>query len=92
MMKNKRFRRFYLCVCLGVLLVSFYPLYMGIRTVGIMLQNGAVPIEDYPKYVVPYTPIALALITGVLMLPVFSRLCKRFDFPAAAIFCAQTTR
>lgn len=85
-MKNKTLRKYYIFSCIGIIALSFYPLLMGIRTVSEMLQNGAVPIEKYPKYVIPYTPIALALIFGVLLMPLFHRLFKRFDFVAVSLF------
>lgn len=85
-MKNRTFRRYYIFSCIGIIALSFYPLLMGIRTVSEMLRNGVVPIEKYPKYVIPYTPIALALIFGVLLMPLFHRLLKRFEFTAATVF------
>lgn len=85
-MKNKALGRYYIFSCLGVLALSFYPLLMGIRTVSEMLRRGAVPIEKYPKYVIPYTPIALALLMGVLLLPLFQKRMKRFCFAAVSIF------
>lgn len=85
-MKNKTLHRYYIFSCIGVIVLAFYPLLMGIRTVSEMLQNGAVPIEKYPKYVIPYTPIALALIFGVFLMPLFHRLFKRFDFTAVLLF------
>ena len=87
-MKNKAFHRYYLFSCLGVLLVSLYPLYMGIRVVSDMLINGTVLKENYPKYIIPYTPIAAALIIGVLIMPLCFRLLKRFSLAGGA--CAAT--
>lgn len=84
-MENKRLLRFYLISLVGIIIASSYPIYMGLRVLGEMKQNGAVPIESYPKYIIPYTPIALALIFGVLLLPAFIRLFKRFNFLMATI-------
>lgn len=39
-MKSKQFKRYYLLSCLGVLIASFYPLYMGIQVVTDMIVNG----------------------------------------------------
>ncbi len=77
MMKAK-FTRFWLCSLAAVLAASFYPLLMGVRVVSDMLRDGTVLKENYPKYIIPYTPIAVAVILGVLLLPVFVRLLKRF--------------
>ena len=81
-----KYRKFYILSLTGIILASFYPLYMGVRVVSIMLRDGVVPLENYPKYVIPYTPIAIALILGVLLMPVFQRLCKKLDFLLGAVF------
>ena len=75
---KRNVKRFWLLSLIGVILVSAYPLYMGIRVIGDMLRDGTVLKENYPKYIIPYTPIAFAVILGVLLLPVFIKLLKRF--------------
>lgn len=75
---KKKLTRFWLCSLVAVLAASFYPLLMGARVVCDMLRDGTVLKENYPKYIIPYTPIAVAVILGVLLLPVFVRLLKRF--------------
>lgn len=85
-MNGKKYRIFYLLSLLGVLAASFYPIYMGVRVVGEMLRNGAVPLESYPKYVIPYTPIAIALFMGVLLLPAFQRISRKLDLLFGAVF------
>lgn len=77
-MKSKQFNRYYLFACIGVAVASFYPLSMGIRVIGDMIANGTVLKENYPKYIIPYTPICIALLIGVLMLPLCMKLFKRF--------------
>lgn len=84
-MDVKKYRNFYLFSLLGVLAASFYPIYMGIRVAAEMVKNGAVPLESYPKYVIPYTPIATALIFGVLLLPVFQKISKKLDLLFGAV-------
>ena len=83
-MKNKAFSRYYLLTVLGVLLLSMYPLYMGIRVIGDMIRFGAVSIADYPKYIIPYTPISLAVLAGVLLMPLLLRYTKKFALPVAS--------
>ena len=78
-MKDKSSRKFYLFSLAGVTALSAYPIYMGILAVNEMLRNGAIPMERYPKYIIPYTPISVALILGVLLLPLFQKLGKRLD-------------
>ncbi len=72
-MKNKVFNRYYLCSLAGVLLASFYPIWMGVKVVSDMIKNGTVYAEDYPKYIIPYTPIALSVIIGVVLMPILVR-------------------
>lgn len=58
-MKSKRFNRYYLLSCIGVLIVSYYPLSMGVRVITDMIVNGSVMKENYPKYIIPYTRITV---------------------------------
>lgn len=78
-MKEKRLKRYYMFSAAGILTASFYPLYMGARVVGDMITKGRVMQEDYPKYIIPYTPISLALIAGVLLMPLLVRYAKRMS-------------
>lgn len=77
-MQNKRFQQYYLFACLGVLVLSCYPLKMGFSVVWDMLTKGTVMKEDYPKYVIPYTPVCLALLVGTLLMPIFFKWLRRF--------------
>jgi len=77
-MKNKQFNRYYLISCLGVLIASYYPLLMGVRVITDMITDGTVLKENYPKYIIPYTPISIAVIIGVLLMPLWIKLLKRF--------------
>lgn len=83
-MKNKSFNRYYLFACIGVLVASYYPLSMGVRVVTDMITNGTVLKENYPKYIIPYTPICIAIIVGVLLLPLCIRLFKKFALVGGA--------
>lgn len=85
-MNQKNFCKFYIFSLTGIIVASSYPIYMGVRVVGEMLRNGAVFLEDYPKYVIPYTPIAIAVILGVLFMPVFHRMSEKLDFLCSAVF------
>ena len=77
-MKNKAFTKYYLFSCLGVLLASYYPFSMGVRVITDMITDGTVLKENYPKYIIPYTPVSIAIFLGVLLLPVAIRLFHRF--------------
>lgn len=79
-MNNKFFRRFYLVSLAIVIAASFYPIYMGIQAAAEMFSNGAIPMEHYPKYIIPYTPVSIAVFFGVLLIPVFQKISQKFDF------------
>jgi hypothetical protein len=84
-MKNKSFIGFYVFSIIGVLLASIYPLYMGIRVVSDMISDGSVLSKNYPKYIIPYTPICLAILVGVLLMPLTIKYAKRFSLLAASM-------
>lgn len=84
-MKNKPFGKYYLCSCVGVLLASCYPLSMGVRVVTDMMANGTVWKENYPKYIIPYTPICLAILMGVMVMPLCMKLFGRFALTAGSV-------
>lgn len=77
-MENKKFNRYYLFACIGLIAASFYPLYMGVRVIADMIADGKVMKENYPKYIIPYTPICIALLIGLLLLPLCMKLFGRF--------------
>lgn len=83
-MKSKRFNRYYLFSCLGVLIASYYPLSMGVRVISDMIAIGTVSKGNYPKYIIPYTPISIAIMIGVLLLPLCIKLFKRFALAGGA--------
>ncbi len=85
-MKNKSFLKFYLFSVIGVLVAAIYPLSMGVRVVSDMITSGVVLAENYPKYTIPYTPIAIAVFLGVLLLPVIMKYGKKYAFPIACAF------
>lgn len=83
-MKNKSFNRYYRLSCISVLIASYYPLSMGVRVIIDMIVNGTVLKENYPKYIIPYTPISIAIIIGVLLMPLCIKLFKRFALAGGA--------
>ncbi len=84
-MRNKKIARYWLFSFLGTLAACYYPLYMGIKVLSDMLSKGIVNKEDYPKYIIPYTPIAVAVILGVLLMPIFIKCFKRYALFAASV-------
>ncbi len=85
-MNEKKYRRFWLLMLALVILACAYPIYMGVHVAAETAHNGAVPIESYPKYVIPYTPIAAALILGTLLLPLFQRISRKWDLLLGGLF------
>ena len=77
-MENKMFRNYYLFSLLGILLASCYPIYMGISVIVDMVRYGTVYAENYPKYIIPYTPIALSLLVGVALIPIATKYFKKY--------------
>ena len=75
-MNSKKFRTYYLLCLAGIILASFYPLYMGIKVLVDYVQFGYVLSENYPKYLIPYTPVGLALVACVALLPFALRFKK----------------
>ena len=89
-MKNRKFWLYWLLALAGTIAVSYYPLYMGVRVISDMIKNGTVLKENYPKYIIPYTPISLALIAGVLLMPLFIKLFKKFALLAGGVLSVGT--
>ena len=83
-MRNKQFNRYYLFVCIGVLAAAVYPLSMGVRVLADMLRDGLVLKENYPKYIIPYTPISIAVLAGVALMPIFLRLFRKYALAGGA--------
>lgn len=77
----------YYLLSLGVILIlSFYPLMMGVQILTAYVREGYINATDYPKYVIPYTPIAIALILSVALLPLAVKSCKKFALLAVSVF------
>ena len=83
-MKNKSYGIYCISVLLLVIAASVYPIIMGARILADWLPDGIVAAADYPKYVISYTPLSLALIAGTALLPLFVRYLKKWATPAAS--------
>lgn len=77
--------KYWAAALLVVLAVSSYPLYMGVRVVSDMAEYGTVSAANYPKYIIPYTPVSVAVIIAVLLMPLLIRYAERFAFAAASV-------
>ena len=78
-------RKIYLLSLGAVLLVSIYPIYMGAVLLASCLQHGGIDMADYPRYIIPYTPICISLIVCVVSLPLVFRLCPKHALPVVSI-------
>jgi hypothetical protein len=83
-MKNKAFCLFYFLSLFGIFLASLYPLIMGVRVVRDMIVQGTVMGRDYPKYIIPYLPIALSVIAGVAIMPLLFRMVRKYALTVAS--------
>ncbi len=68
-----KYRKFYLASVAITAAVVAYPIYMGLIVVQTFLQNGVVYSDQYPKYIIPYTPLGLALLLSIALLPLAFR-------------------
>ncbi len=85
-MKNGKTTAFYLAALAIVLLLCAYPIYMGVHVALEVGRSGYVPMETYPKYVIPYAPIAAALVLGTLLLPLWRKLFRKWGLLPGALF------
>lgn len=84
-MKNGKTTAFYLAALAIVLLLCAYPIYMGVHVALEVGRSGYVPMETYPKYVIPYAPIAAALVLGTLLLPLWRKLAGKWALLPGAL-------
>ena len=77
-MKNK-YKSFYIVSLIILILLSVYPIYMGITVFIQYSQNGSIAAEEYPKYIIPYTPMCIAIIASAALLPAIYKLSRRFS-------------
>lgn len=80
----ERYKKYWAFAFIGTLLVSIYPLYMGFKVIYDMNTSGTVLEENFPKYIIPYTPIAIAVIVGVLAMPLLFKFAKKPSLLAAS--------
>ena len=81
-------RKVYVLSLGAVLLASVYPIYMGVVLLVSYLQHGGIDMADYPRYIIPYTPICISLIVCVAVLPLVFILCKKYTLLVVSILGA----
>ena len=80
-----KLKKYWIFTLIGTLAVSFYPLYMGVSVVFDMITEGTVIEENFPKYVIPYTPIALSVIGAVILMPVLFKYAEKYIVLTASV-------
>lgn len=83
--RKKRYYLYCFLAVIAVLAMAYYPIRMGLAVVRDMARQGYVPQENYPKYVIPYAPMAAAVTVGVILMPLMQKLFKKRGFLAGAI-------
>ncbi len=66
-------RKYWCFVLIGTALICLWPLGRLTQVIADMVQNGMVARTDYPRYIIPYAPIALAVLSGVAWMPLMQR-------------------
>lgn len=82
----QKLTRYWLIVLVGTVIVSLYPIYMGLRVIYDMIISGTVLEENFPKYIIPYTPIAIAVIVAVLIMPLVLSCIKKYVTLFVSVF------
>lgn len=80
---NRKYWLYWAIALIIICAMAYYPIRMGLKVTGDMARQGFVLQEDYPKYVIPYTPIACAVLAAVLLMPVIQRVFKKHGLLAA---------
>ena len=82
-------KRVYMLAMAFLLLSSVYPILMGIAVLRDLISLGAVSAENYPKYVIPYTPICISLLLTAAFeednFDEFADKLKKYGFAVSAV-------
>ncbi len=83
-MSQQKIWRYDVTAALLVTIAAFYPLLMGVKVIWAMLLDGVIAKEAYPKYIIPYTPISVAVLLGVCLMPLFAKWFQKHAFAVGA--------
>lgn len=83
-----KFARYCTFALIGTVAASAYPIYMGFSVIRDMALYGTVYKENFPKYIIPYTPIAIAIIAAAALMPLLIRKIEKYAVPAASAVSA----
>lgn len=85
---KSQYQKFYILSVVIILLASVYPVYMALKVLSSYLSKGSVNSAEYPKYIIPYAPICIALILVVCLMPILYKLLKRWCLLGSSILGA----
>jgi hypothetical protein len=68
-----------------ILLGSVYPIYMGVKVLSTFIRDGQIDVSEYPKYIIPYTPVCVAVILAAALVPFAVKYLKRFSLPVLSL-------
>ncbi len=74
----EKVRKYWMILMPVLLLLLSYPIYMGFSVIRDMLREGLVWKENFPKYVIPYTPIAISILVTAALLPLLLKRAGRY--------------
>lgn len=72
--------RSYWAAVMIILILSIYPLYMGAVVLKDYFAYGMVDASNYPNYIIPYTPICIALLISAALSPIIFKLFQRTGY------------
>ena len=81
---EKSIKGFYWTVLFLLLIISAYPVYLGIRVLVLHFQNTSIQPEDYAHLVIPYAAVCSSLLITTILYPLLSKLPK-YSVAAASI-------
>ncbi|OGO93371.1 MAG: hypothetical protein A2Y17_04140 [Clostridiales bacterium GWF2_38_85] len=84
-MIKKKYWIFYFSSLLLLLAASAYPIYMGIKTLNAYIENGAIEVANYPKYIIPYTPMCIGILVVAVLFPLLYKLFKKYSMVAGSV-------
>ena len=85
---TNRQRAFYVTSLIVTFVATAYPIYMGVTALTAYQTNGFVEAANYPKYIIPYTPLSVALLLVVAFMPLLYGTCRKYALPIASLIGA----
>ena len=84
-MNKKKYWIFYAVSLLALFAASSYPIYMGVKTLNVYFGTGAIEVADYPKYIIPYTPLCIGILVVAVIFPLLYKLFKKYSMLVGSV-------